>query len=239
MRSRLAALCIASILLSSGIAAPVAGSSASHDGPTLEDGAESTLHINLSEGGDATVTLVTGYNFTQADERDAFESLREDEGAQSDLLERFTGRLQSVAAAVDNDSEQAVSEHSVDLRTTDERGLAAFSVTWDGLATVDDRTLTVTEPFASGFETDRTVVLEGPANATLESASHDPTVETDNRATWDAGTDFDGFEAVLSLPTEDSDTGVTGADDTSGLGGLVSVATLAVFLGGKTHLARE
>ncbi|WIV67207.1 DUF7345 domain-containing protein [Natrialbaceae archaeon AArc-T1-2] len=228
MDRRLTIIGVVALVLASALAVPVAGSSG--DDVTYED---PTLHVALTEDGDATVSLVSVYDLSDANERDAFESLREDERVQDEMLERFADRADSIATDVDE--EMSVTEESVDVRTDDDRGVVVLSVAWNGLASVDGETLVVTEPFASGFEPDRTLVVTAPGGATIESTTPKPATVDETRATWDAGTDLSGFETAVSLAddedrtTDVDDDDSTGEDDaTSGFG--VGIAVVGVVL---------
>lgn len=202
------------MLLAAAIATPAAASTAADE---LE---EPAFRVELDETGDATVSLVTVYDFEDADERDAFDSLAADESAQGELLDRFADRLDSVASDVETDRETSVAAESIDLRAESDRGIVVLTASWDGFAAVDDDSLVVDEPFASGFESDRTLEIVGPAEWTIESATPAPSQTDGSTATWDPGTDLDGFEVVFSTPPEESDDsadddGSDGTDDES------------------------
>ena len=208
---RLALLVGLTLLIASVAAAGVMEASATEDD-------DPAFVVDLEADGDATVTLVSVYDLDDEDERDAFDELRDDEATQAELADRFEERLSAVAdeseAVVDR--EMTVSAGSTEVRTDDDRGIVAVSVEWSALAGVDDDRLTLTEPFASGFETDRPLVLVAPDDATLESATHDPDRSDDDRASWDAASDLDGFEVSYALDGDETDTdGDDGtADDT-------------------------
>lgn len=221
------------VVLSALLVAPVAGAGATASEPTDTD--EPTVSVELTADGDATVSLVSVYDLADEDERDAFETLEADDKTRETLLDRFTDRTQSVAAnASENvDREMAVTAESVDVSTDDDRGVVVLSVTWEGLAAVEGDRLVVTEPFASGYETDRTLVVGGPDGSTIETATPEPDAETHGQASWDAGTAFDGFEATFSLSDAANDGSESEADDDSvpGFGVAMTGAVLMALFG--------
>lgn len=145
--------------------------------------------VALDEDGSAELTLALSYDLRDDDQRAAFEALQDDASARDRVRTRFGNRLASVAADVENATgrEMVVSDASVDLSTTDggSTGVVELSVTYEGLAAVEDGRLTVTEPFASGFETDYRFVLRGPDGYQLTSVAPEPASRDDGRATWE------------------------------------------------------
>ncbi|MHC3436960.1 DUF7345 domain-containing protein [Natrialbaceae archaeon A-gly3] len=220
MYRTIATVGVVALLLVSALATPVAAASDAE----IE---ESTLHVDLEADGDATVSLVSVYDLSDPDERDAFESLREDESVQEESLERFVDRLGAVAASVDE--EQSVAAESVDVRTDDDRGIVTLSVTWSGLADLEDDTLVLTEPFASGFEPDWTLLVTAPDGSTIESTGTDTATVAETQATWEPGAELSGFEVTVSLADD--------ADETPGFG--MTIAVIAVALGVVALLERR
>lgn len=215
---------VASVLLISGFATPIAASSSS-DATSVD---EPALVVDLEEDGDATVTLVSVYDLDDDDEQDAFESIRTDESTQAELLDRFDDRLEGVTTqvAADADREISVATDAIDVRIEGDRGIVALSVTWTGLAAVEDGQLVVDEPFASGYEPDRTLVVTVPEDATIESVTPEPTAQDGTQASWDAGTDLEDFELVAQ--TDDDSEAVTDdvTDSVPGFGSVVALVAL-------------
>ncbi len=194
---------VVSLLVGSVVLVPIAGA----DGvETVEEAEEPMVHVAVATNGDATVSLVSVHELTDEDERTAFESLEDDEDARHELRDRFGDRMERVADDVGDDGAESITDASIDVRTDDDRGIVTLSVTWEGLAAVEDEALVVTEPFASGFESDRPLVVAGPDGSTVVATAPEPAVEDDAHASWEPGTDLDGFEVVLSL--EDGESGV-------------------------------
>lgn len=232
MQRNIAVACVVSLLLASAFAMPVAGSSTT-TGESLE---EPAFHVDLEADGDATVSLVSVYDLSDDDERDAFESLQDDETTQGELLDRFADRMGAVATEVEADAERemAVTGESVAVETTDELGIVTLSVYWEGLAATDDDALVVAEPFDSGFDADRPLVVTAPTDATIESTTPDPTTHDDAQMTWDEGTSLDGFEVTVSLSSEAGDEAAPGTDEDGASDAIpgfgVAVAAIAIAL---------
>ena len=207
MRSASLVLGVVTIVFVGLLGAPVA------DAAGAGETDESSLVVELTDDGDATVSLVTVYDLTDEDEQQAFQSLQDDDEATDELRDRFAERMASVASSTGADGEAVITGKSIDLRTDDDRGIVTVSVTWVGLATVEDDTLVLTEPFASGFETDRPLVVTGPDGSTVDATSHEPVEIDAASAWWDAETDLNGFELVLSLDDEAADDEEIGDDD--------------------------
>lgn len=217
--------CLAVLAVIGLFAIPAAGATAAgHD----DAGA---FVVDLDAEGDATVTLRLTYDLSNSDERAAFDDLRGDEKAQTDIRERFESRLTDVAddASAATGREMSISDGSVELSTTDDDiGVVDLSVRWKGLAAVDGDSVTVTEPFASGFTPDQQFVLVGPDGYAVESATSEPAGTDDGALVWSAGTELEGFDVTFAADGEgDSETGI-GAP---GFGvAVASVAVLAVAL---------
>ncbi|MCL9812369.1 DUF7345 domain-containing protein [Natranaeroarchaeum aerophilus] len=202
--NRTIATVLAGLVVCSLAVTPVAGAQQSDTEPSLL--------VELDDSGDAQVTLTMTYDLDTDEEADAFESLVGDEEAQATALDRFEGNMQSVAdtASDRTDRTMAVTGQSVSAERQDDVGVLSMTVEWTNFAATDGDDLVVTEPFASGYETDRPLTIVAPDGYQVSDATPAPDSESDGTATWDAGTDLDGFEVVLSA---DGDA-ATGADDT-------------------------
>ncbi len=202
--NRTIATVLAGLVVCSLAVMPVAGAQQSDTEPSLL--------VELDDSGDAQVTLTMTYDLDTDEEADAFESLEGDEEAQATALDRFEGNMQSVAdtASDRTDRTMAVTGQSVSADRQDDVGVLSMTVEWTNFAATDGDDLVVTEPFASGYETDRPLTIVAPDGYQVSDATPAPDSESDGTATWDAGTDLDGFEVVLSA---DGDA-ATGADDT-------------------------
>lgn len=199
---------------------------ASVDAPTER----AAFVVELSADGSATVTTVYTYDLATDDDRAAFRSLNNDDGALANVTARYASRMEGVAATAETESgrEMSISDPVAELRTVDDgdTGLVALSVTWEGLAAVEGDQLVVGEPFASGFEPDRQFLLVAPDGYRLADASPAPTATGDGRAEWAAGTDLTGFAATVE-PDPEATTdpaGTTTADATTAGGDATTAA---------------
>lgn len=201
---------------------------------TAEESARS-LAIDLHEDGSAAVSLTVAYELDSQDDRDAFTSLRDDRAAREQFRTRFASRMAAVAEDAENATgrEMAVTDSDVSVETDGDTGLVTLSVTWDGLAAVEDDRLVVTEPFASGFATDRPVTLTVPDGYEVTAVSPEPTDSEDGAVTWSSGTALDGYE-VTAAPAEGSDGGTISAGtvgtvaDGPGFGAVAALLAIAV-----------
>jgi PGF-CTERM protein len=226
-----ASVALAALLACSLAVAPVAASQQSQD-------AERSVVVELAEDGDAVVTVTSTYDLTSDEEQQAFESLRNDEAARENASQRYAERLQMVAENANDevDREMRVPADSADvsLEQRGDVGVVRLSATWENLAAVDGDRLVVTEPFASGYETDRPVVVVAPDGYEITNATPSPDSEGDATATWAAGTSLDGFEATMEA------SGGAGGDAADGLPGFgIGVALLSILAALALAVRRE
>lgn len=178
---------------------------------------EPSLVVDLDESGDADLTLTMTFDLEDDDEAAAFESLRNDEDARTDSLDRFAADVQSVADRADREME--VTGEQVTVERDGDTGVVTLTVHWTNLAVMDDEDVIVTEPFTSGFESDRPFTLVAPDGYVVADASPTPDDDAGESVTWATGTDFDGFEVVLEPDEgsveEDTEAGSTDTGDDS------------------------
>ncbi|WEL18341.1 Putative membrane-associated or secreted trancriptional regulator [Halorhabdus sp. SVX81] len=193
--TRIVALVVTATLL---VASVAPAGAASGEQPT------DAVVVDLESDGSATVTIQSTYDLGSDAEQEAFEELRSDEQAREDIRTTFRNRMALVAESAENATgrDMAVADASVDLGVVDNTGVVTLSVTWDGLAAVEDDRLVVDEPFASGFAIDRPVTLQSPENYTLADATPTPD-DRENSLQWNAGTDLEGFEVSFERTTGD------------------------------------
>jgi hypothetical protein len=221
----LTVLLVASLALA-GLTAPAAAQA--------DDG---SLQVDVLADGDATVALTYTYDLSDPAAREAFENLSSDETATAALVDRFESRLSAVAdnAATATGREMSVHDATVDLRRADDVGYVTLSVTWDGLAAVDDDRLVLSEPFASGFETDRPVTVTAPDNYAVDSATPTPDEQQATSVTWTAGQSLDGLEIVLAPSEADGEVagdGATTGGAGPGFGAIAALVAIALVIGG-------
>lgn len=210
MNAKLAHVLVAVMVVASTAAVPATAASSDADAET-----EPSLTVALSEDGSARVVLTLTYDLTSESERDAFRSLENDADTRERVRTRFSDRIAGVAASAENATgrEMSIEKATIDVRTTadNETGIVELAVTWNGLAAVEGDRLVVTQPFSSGFETDRGVTVVAPDGYKIADATPEPTTASDGKATWKAGTSLDGFE--LTLRPEDASGSPTTASD--------------------------
>ena len=214
--------CVA--LLSTMMAMPAAAQSGSEE-----------FRVGLDADGSADVSVTYAYDLASEDEADAFETISQNETARTALTDRFESRMNSVAerSAERSDREMSVTNAAIDLERADGVGVVTLSVHWDGLAAVNDGTVTVTEPFASGFSPDRPLTVSAPDGYAITTATPAPSDTDGTTATWEAGAGLDGFEVTAerteaeSAPDSADGTPADGeTEDTPGFGIAVTVVAL-------------
>lgn len=213
MRRRLALLAVLAV---AGLLALAAPAGAVHD-------TGSEFVVQLSADGDATVFLEDRYNLSAEGEREAFAALRENESRQAAMADRFTARLREAAERAETATGRSmtVERATVNVTATDEVGVVRVESRWRGLAAVDreNGVVTVTEPFAGGFDVNRTLVVRGPPGYVRAGTSPEPDRALKNAAYWHHDDDLSGFVARFAQPTP-TVAPITGA-------GLSAVATAA------------
>lgn len=225
--SRTTVLLVAGMLLASlvGAAAVVADSGE----PTDE------LIVEPSPDGSVEMTLVLTYDLSEDSDADGFNSIAEDESAQEELRERYEDRMQTVAADTDDRLDRDVTVSGADIHLhTDEAaniGTVTLSITWEQLAAVEEGTLVITEPFASGFEAEQRVTAIAPDGYVFSTVEPSPTESAEAEISWATGTDLDGFEVVMddmdADPADDGDD----AEALPGFGLLLGIVGILVAIG--------
>lgn len=179
------------IALLGAATAPVA---AAH---TPADADDTTFVVALDESGDAEATLRLVFDVSTEQDRQAIERLRAN---RTTVLAEFGDGMQAVAAGAQSETGRpmSVSGPTMSVTTEGEEGVVEISLTWQGLAAVDDDRLRVTAPFGEGFQTPGRFVLRGPDGYEVVSAALPATTQSGAEATWATGTRLDGFEVVFA-----------------------------------------
>ena len=167
-----------------------------------------SLTVDLRADGDAEVTVVSTFYLEGDDERAAFDALRNNETAREAYTARFADRWRAVAANTADETGRAMSVSDASLALTREgsTGVATVTITWTNLAAAEDGTVRLTEPFTSGFEPDRRVVVVLPEEYDLRRASGEPTSRSDGRIVYDTDARFDTFAVVADGPSVETET---------------------------------
>ncbi|WP_058367117.1 DUF7345 domain-containing protein [Haloparvum sedimenti] len=190
------------VLLVAAAVVPGAVAGTAAQGTPAADG-DSAFVVDLEADGDATVTLRLVYDLADGDDEAAFDRLRENS---SNVTAAFERRIAGVAdrTASETGREMSVGDAAATVTTEGDRGVVALSVSWTNLAAVDEDRLVVREPFASGFDPDRTFVLRAPEGGSVVETTVEPDERGDGSVAWAPGTDLTGFAATV-----DSGGGVT------------------------------
>lgn len=191
--------------------------------PQTADVTPPAFVVALAEDGSAEVTVTYTFDLTDDARQAAFEELRDNETAAQSFEDRFRVQLQGVASDAGNATgrEMSITDVDVAFETDGETGIVWLTATWDGLAGVDGEQLTVTEPFASGFEPERTFAVVLPEGYTVDSVTPEP--ESSDDSDGDGGTDGDDGTA--------SDDDASNGESGPGFGPVVAVlAVLGVAL---------
>lgn len=232
-RVRFGCVLVALVLLVTAPAAATVGAAQSTESAASLP-AEPAFVVELDADGSARMTLVTAFDLTTDSEREAFEALRANETARMQRTDRFATSMQAIASRAENSTgrEMEIRDPVIAFSTTNDVGIVALSVTWDGLAAQDGDRLVLREPFASGFEIERPFRVVAPDDYELVTATPSPTTQRQNSATWSANTQLEGFETTFA-PAETGTTAETreGASEAGAAGFGVGVATLAVLAG--------
>lgn len=226
---------LAVVLLAS---APVAMSTTGATQSAAELPHEPALLIALDSNGSARVTLVVPFDLSTDAERAAFGTLRTNATARERRTDRFARRLEDIArrTAATTGREMAIADPSARFVERGDTGIVALSATWVGLAARSGDALVLREPFASGFDPDRTVHVVAPEGFELAAATPTPTARTVSSARWSAGASLAGFEARF-VPAGDANGGLTA--DAPGFGVAVAVLAVLVLVGLLAVLERR
>lgn len=222
------AVLLAAVLLCSAVGSAAAAPAMTGEQAQMEAASAPAFVVALAEDGSAEVTVTYTFDLTEDARQAAFEELRDNETATATFEDRFRQQLQGVASDAGNATgrEMTITDVDVAFETDGETGIVELTATWEGLAATGDG-LTVTEPFASGFEPDRTFIVTVPDGYAADSVSPEPDRRDGGQLAWDAGSELSGFEltATGDTSTDSSDgesgngedgTSADGGDDTSG-----------------------
>jgi PGF-CTERM protein len=211
--------------------------------PAAAQTGEERFLVELDGEGNADVSMTFVYDLNSEDEQAAFEELWDNETAGEETATRFENRMSAVAedASSATDREMSVSDAAIEFDRDGNVGRITMSVAWSNLAAVDGDRLTVTEPFASGFQPDRPFTLTAPEGYGIASAAPDPSSSDEASATWEADTELEDFEVVVEQAedTESTDDGSPDEGDTDDSPGFGVVAGSLALLAAALLAARK
>lgn len=164
---------------------------------------EPAFIVSLDADGSVRVTLITTFNLSSDSERAAFRRLSTNSSALERRGDRFASRLTHIAGRLEESTGRTMAVRDLAVRSAARGsiGIVALSVTWVGLAESTADRVVLREPFASGFETNRTFRVNGPDGYKLAWATPSPANQDENAVSWRAGTALDGLE-VTFVPAE-------------------------------------
>lgn len=183
-----------------------------------EHSTNEAVELRMEENGTADVTLRFTYNLSNTAEQKAFNELNQNESFKQEIRDETTGLLRDAVSSYSNELDRTTSikDSRIELTTVGSTGVVEVSATWTNLASVENSTIRLTQPFASGFNADRDVILYIPDGYGAVSVTPDETVkqttsegEFDNRLVWDQDESFEGFE--VQLAEEDNQDNGTGS----------------------------
>ncbi|MFB6254840.1 MAG: PGF-CTERM sorting domain-containing protein [Halobacteriaceae archaeon] len=196
---------------------------------TYANAPPSAIRFDLYSNGSARITLTLIYNLTSDAERTAFRSIQNDVQTQQNVKQRFFDRMTSVATIAERTTgrSMAITNPTISLSTKGNFGIIQLSVIWKGLAATKDSKLVVTEPFRSGFQSERRVIISVPENYEITLITPNPDGRGNNTLKWTAGTNFSGFKLVA---TELNDRNGEATTAVPGFGVIVTVIALAIIV---------
>jgi len=228
-RRRLLAVAFAFALLTVGVAAGTSSASAASTAAASDGSAVSAFVVDLERDGSARVTLVTTFDLSTDRGQDAFERLRRNETAQRQIRTDFADRMRAVAgtAADETGREMQIRNPAIELATDGDTGVVSLSATWTGLAAADRDRLVLGAPFDGGYRPERPLVVRAPDGYGFAETTPSPDATRPGVATWDAGRDLGGFEAVVTANAESgTDGGASSGVSAPGFGVGAAVAAL-------------
>lgn len=190
-----------------GVSLLVAGVS-----PTLAAPPKESVQVSLNEVGDAQVTFTLTFDLSTDSEQQAFDRLRSNQTAREEIATSYAQRLRNVAAQTENKTGRSMSikSPSASVRSTNDTGVVELTATWTNLAATDGDKLVVSEPFTSGFESDRAFVVTAPAGYELATVTPATDDRGDGTGRWQADTSLDGLRVVAAPGDETGTTSPTG-----------------------------
>jgi hypothetical protein len=208
----------------------VAGVSSVSAASAASDGSPAPAFVvDLERDGSARVTLATTFDLSTERGQAAFERLRRNETAQTRLRGDFADRMRAVAstAADETGREMGIRNPAIELVASNDTGVVSLSATWTGIAAGEGDRLVLGAPFDGGYEPDRPLVVRAPNGYGFTATTPAPDATRPSVATWDAGRNLDGFEAVVTTDAAsgESDGGSSGVS-APGFGVGAAVAAL-------------
>lgn len=161
--------------------------------------------VQLAENGDATVVVEDRYDLSNETDRATFEAIRSNESRQQSHREQVQQRLGRGASLAADATGREVQSGEVTLNLTETNGTGVVRATgsWTAVATVNTKfnILELRQPFQSGFEVDRPLVVEGPNEYVRVSTRPAPSRALRSSAYWPADADLSSLFVRFEGPT--------------------------------------
>lgn len=212
---------------------------ATADTVPIEEPDDGYFRVELDADGDATVEYTNHTDLTDDDQREWFESVRDDEETREAVAAQRREEMQFVSDQANEhvDREMRAGEVSVETETDGDVGIVTYRFEWENLAAVDGDRVILAEPFSLYDQFDRELVVVAPDGYELTSVTPEPEHHDETTASWPGYTDLAGFEVVA---TGEGGGGDAGDDDGSLVDGAGFGVSLAVgSLIAATLLARR
>ncbi|WP_255198367.1 DUF7345 domain-containing protein [Halorarius litoreus] len=207
------ALCTVGVVLASAVVPVAAVHTTGH-----------SFTVQLAENGDATVVVEDRYNLSNESEAAAFEAIASNESRQQQHRQQVAARLDRGASLAADASGREVQSGEVTIEVTETNGTGIVRVqgSWSNVAAVNTKfnILELRQPFQSGFEVNRTLVVAGPDAYTRVSTTPAPSRALKSSAYWGQDADLSAFFIRFEGPT-------TATVSASGGGSQQGTATVA------------
>lgn len=195
----------------------------------IEEPGDGYFLVELDADGDAAVEYTNHTDLTDDDQREWFESVRDDEETREAVAAQRREEMQFVSDQANEhvDRDVRAGEVSVETGTDGDVGIVTYRFEWKNLAAVDGDRVILAEPFSLYDQFDRELVVVAPAGYELTSVTPEPGHHNETTASWPGLTDLAGFEVVATGEGDDGDAGDDGSfADGAGFGVSLAVGSL-------------
>lgn len=194
----------------------------------VEEPAEGYFLVELDADGDATVEYTNHTNLSDDDQREWFESVRDDEETREAVAAQRREEMRFVSDQANErvDREMRVGEVTVETETDGDVGIVTYRFEWENLAAVDGDRVTLVEPFSLYDEFDRELVVVAPDGYELTSVTPEPEHRNETTASWPGFTELTGFEVVATGDGDDESGDDGSFGDGAGFGVSLAVGSL-------------
>ncbi len=185
----------------------------------LSDVETSTVYIHTNYDGSVSFLLGFNYYLESDEEREQFEEYTDDSDLQEEIADSFAEDMRGVATETDGADADGIHEPGARIQMTEngEVGFVDVWVEWDGLLSVENGELVMTEPFASGFGPQSDAVQSAGLPDNEEAAVGVEPTPVEDLVVWVPQRGADQFSSATPEPVETADEGhVVGLDMSEG-----------------------